>query len=229
MPLLSRRLALLLVLLMGVRAYAQEAPSSDWRAMEDRFAATVDEDQSGASKTLALLEKFLEARKDAPHRPHTAEEDARFREVGALRKAAGQAHLRITMPLLRQCGWPDDTQLSEKASRAAWLTLQQATKEEQDLASPLIEEAFKAGRLRPSEYALLVDRIRSRNQLPQRYGSQVFTKLSPSFPTNSWGPVEDPDHLDERRTAIGLETICDDLRGFGDLDVDALNPRCAKR
>lgn len=196
--------------------------------MESDFEAIVEEDQSGAQKTMALLEKFLEARKDDPERPHSAEEDARFREVGAARKKAGQEHLKIIIPILKRCGWPDYTKLSEKASRAAWLTIQHASKEEQESVEPMIEDAFKSGRLRPQEYALLVDRIRSRKKLPQLYGSQVFTKLSPTGSTSTWGPVEDLDHLDERRASIGLEPICDYLRGFGDLKVSELNPKCGK-
>lgn len=225
---IHKQLALLLLLHSCAPSFAQSAIACDWKAMESSFEAIVDEDQSGAQMTMALLEKFLQARKDDPERPHSAEEDAHFKEVGAIRKKAGQEHLKVMLPILKSCGWPDYTKLSEKASRAAWLTIQHASKADQDAVEPMIEEAFKVGKIRPAEYALLVDRIRTRNKRPQLYGSQVFTKLSPTGAKNTWGPIDDIDHLDERRASIGLEPICDYLRGFGDLNVSELNPRCTK-
>ncbi|HVS09903.1 MAG TPA: DUF6624 domain-containing protein, partial [Planctomycetota bacterium] len=74
------------------------------------------------------------------------------------------------------------------------------------------------------QVARLADRVQVARGLPQRYGTQYRlrragerTVLEPST------PIEDPERLDERRAAMGLEpheTYLARLRGFYGLQPD---------
>jgi hypothetical protein len=55
--------------------------------------------------------------------------------------------------------------------------------------------------VRPSNIALLEDRIATQNGRPQRYGSQFHTEPDGSVVPC---PIEDPERLDERRASVGL-------------------------
>jgi hypothetical protein len=58
------------------------------------------------------------------------------------------------------------------------------------------------GQARPDSYAYLYDRVAVAEQRPQRYGSQYGADGTPE-------PIEDPDHVDERRKAVGLDTMAE--------------------
>jgi hypothetical protein len=61
----------------------------------------------------------------------------------------------------------------------------------------------------PRHLAYLDDRIRVREGLPQRYGTQLQKRADGWEPL----PVEDPEALDARRQAVGLEPITEYLDG----------------
>ena len=67
-----------------------------------------------------------------------------------------------------------------------------------------METAVSGGELQPVHLAYLTDRLRTFEGKPQLYGTQGQT--------NSDGlivpfPIEDEEHVDERREAIGLEPL----------------------
>ena len=61
----------------------------------------------------------------------------------------------------------------------------------------------------PRHLAYLEDRIRVREGLPQRYGTQLQKSGEGWQPL----PTEEPDSLDARRQAVGLEPISEYLEG----------------
>jgi len=69
----------------------------------------------------------------------------------------------------------------------------------------MMREAVKQGNARPSSLALLEDRIALRQGKKQIYGSQIGRdKETGEFFVS---PLEDPDHVNERRAEVGLGTI----------------------
>jgi hypothetical protein len=146
-----------------------------------------------------------------------AEEDARVREELA---AAGtlhdgyhprmeRVHRRNASRLhaiLDQHGWPGRTMVGADGAHAAWIVVQHAIGDPalQRRALPLLRSAAAQGEVSVVEVAMLEDRIRVSEGRLQRYGTQydwdADGRLSPL-------PVEDPEHVDERRRAVGLSPL----------------------
>lgn len=103
--------------------------------------------------------------------------------------------------IIAKHGWPGKSLVGQDAANAAWLLVQHADKDlafqKQCLA--LIEKAVAAGEVRAVDHAYLYDRIAVAEKRPQRFGTQ-FAEDRPQ-------PIEDEEHVDERRTAIGLGTM----------------------
>ena len=91
---------------------------------------------------------------------------------------------------------------------AAWLVLQHAIGEPdvQRGCLPILREAAERGEATLAQVAYLEDRIAFFERRPQRYGTQFDWDergmLSP------W-PIEDPEGVDARRTAVGLPPLAD--------------------
>ncbi|GGO55285.1 DUF6624 domain-containing protein [Streptomyces lasiicapitis] len=100
-------------------------------------------------------------------------------------------------------GWPGFALVGKEAAHAAWLLAQHAGEdpEFQHRALGLLAAAVEVGDADPADLAFLVDRCRVHDGLPQVYGTQYIRDADGL----RMQPVEDPDHLDERRAAAGLE------------------------
>ena len=64
----------------------------------------------------------------------------------------------------------------------------------------MMKAAVDKGELEGGLYATSVDRVRIQDGQKQLYGSQFDTKGDKCEPL----PIEDPEHVDERRKAVGL-------------------------
>jgi hypothetical protein len=106
-------------------------------------------------------------------------------------------------------GWFDIRRHGAAADNAAWLLVQHADGDPAYQASvaALLEPKVSTGDTNPANFAYLSDRIAVRNGRPQRFATQAEcvegTWLAPS--------IEDPDGLDARRSAMGLEPYRDQL------------------
>ncbi|WP_218041543.1 DUF6624 domain-containing protein [Acrocarpospora macrocephala] len=109
--------------------------------------------------------------------------------------------------VVRERGWPLLSQVGEDGGLAAWLLAQHAD------ASPEIQREFHAAlseavvgeEAMPANLAYLEDRVRVNSGRPQLYGTQFMDDGRDFGPR----PIEDPEHLDERRAAVGLEPFED--------------------
>jgi hypothetical protein len=103
--------------------------------------------------------------------------------------------------LVAKHGWPGNSLVGQDAAKAAWLLVQHADKDVafQKQCLELLEKAVKAGEASAIDHAYLYDRVAVAEQRPQRYGTQ-FRDQKPQ-------PIEDEEHVDERRTALGLGTM----------------------
>ncbi|HEX2572138.1 MAG TPA: DUF6624 domain-containing protein [Polyangia bacterium] len=102
-------------------------------------------------------------------------------------------------------GWPGRRMVGPQATFCAWLLVQHADHDRafQKQCLAALEQAVAAGEASPKEFAYLFDRVRVAEDKPQRYGTQfrrVDGELVPE-------PIEDPEHVNERRLAIGLVTL----------------------
>ena len=110
--------------------------------------------------------------------------------------------------IIAQHGWPKFSEVG-KVAKAACLVIQHAsTNEIRKKYLPLLEAACKEGEADWRGYALMYDRIMMNETGNQFYGSQLRTS-----PDKNWVyefvPIEDIEHLNERRRDKGLEPIED--------------------
>ena len=108
--------------------------------------------------------------------------------------------------MLSRCGWPKKSVVGPEAARAAWLLTQHADMdpEYQVLASRELKYAVFGKEAEPLDLAVLVDRNRRLNDLPQVYGMQYFTGPDGAI---EFYDIVNPAKLDERREEIGLSSF----------------------
>ena len=143
------------------------------------------------------------------------EEDQRIRRV-AEQSAAGprlpppellaewrsidEANTTWLAELTERVGWPGRTMVGEDGAHAAWLLAQHADPGHQPKFLKLLRAAVAAGEASAREQAYLEDRVRVHAGQPQLYGTQFMYDQDELKPQ----PIEDPEHLDQRRAAVGL-------------------------
>jgi hypothetical protein len=110
------------------------------------------------------------------------------------------ANTRWLAELTGHVGWPGRTLAGEDGAHAAWLLAQHADHEHQRTFLELLRAAVEAGQASAKDLAYLEDRVRLHDGRPQRYGTQFIGDEQGLRPH----PIEDPEHLDERRAAVGL-------------------------
>jgi hypothetical protein len=105
--------------------------------------------------------------------------------------------------IVAEHGWPGRSLVGDDGASSAWLLAQHADHdpEFQARALELMRAAVEAGEADAGELAYLTDRVLVAQGRPQLYGTQ-FRHGGPQ-------PIEDPEHLDERRAAVGLEPFAD--------------------
>lgn len=114
--------------------------------------------------------------------------------------------------ILEEYGWVHQDIVGKKGSGALFLVIQHADLPIQEKYLPVLRDAVKSGAARKDDLALLEDRVLMRQGKKQVYGSQVV-----KGPNGNWvvHPIEDPEHVDERRLEIGLLPIADYLSRMG--------------
>ena len=107
-------------------------------------------------------------------------------------------------------GWPGVSLVQEDGAAAAWLLLKHAIGDPvlQRRCLPLVEAAAAVGEVPAWQPATLLDGIRFYEGRPQVYGSVFdWDELGEMAP---W-PIEDADGVDERREAVGLPPLAEQI------------------
>jgi len=107
-------------------------------------------------------------------------------------------------------GWPTERLVGVDGAKAAHRIAQHSINHPEFMREcrRLLDEASANGEVPRWQFAYMDDRIRVYEGLPQRYGTQWRGGPNGLEPY----PIEDPDHMDERRTALGLPSLAE-LRG----------------
>ena len=103
--------------------------------------------------------------------------------------------------IISKYGWPTISSVGVEASQAAWLIAQHAD-HDIDFQAQCLEmmRQLEPQDVSPTNRAYLEDRVRVNQGKAQIYGTQFngnVDKLEPQ-------PIEDEEHLDERRASVGL-------------------------
>lgn len=104
------------------------------------------------------------------------------------------------MAIIAEHGWPGKSLVGTDGAHAAWLLVQHCSRTFQEECLPLLEKAVAQQEATGKDYAYLLDRVLMHRGKPQVYGTQFRTMDG----TTLVHPIEDPDHLDERRRSVGL-------------------------
>jgi hypothetical protein len=106
--------------------------------------------------------------------------------------------------IISQYGWLGKSMIGSKANVALFLVIQHSNLETQKKYYPLLEKSVLAGESRPSDQALMLDRILMWSGKKQIYGTQLV-------PDDNGGlkfyPIENELEVNQRRKQIGLSTI----------------------
>jgi Family of unknown function (DUF6624) len=111
--------------------------------------------------------------------------------------------------VIAEVGWPDRSMVGEDGAHAAWLLAQHADRDPafQRRCLDLVTQAAARGQASPTELAYLTDRVLLAEGKSQEYGTQFTGRKG------GWVPrrLRDPEHVDERRAAVGLGTLADNM------------------
>jgi hypothetical protein len=142
-----------------------------------------------------------------------ADEDQRMRRSVAANArqwdaSVDERNARRMRSIINEIGWPTTSKVGAQAEHMAWLLVQHADLDFQKECFALMARE-PADEVCPRHLAYLEDRIRVRDGLPQRYGTQLQKG------DDGWEPLPtlDPEELDARRQAVGLEPIAEYLDG----------------
>jgi hypothetical protein len=113
--------------------------------------------------------------------------------------------------IIKRYGWPGVRFAGASGSQNAFLVLQHADSESQHKYLPLLRDAVDKNDALGDELALLEDRVRVNDGLPQLYGSQA----KPNGSSMELYPIEDELNVDKRRAAIGLQPLADYAKMLG--------------
>lgn len=116
-----------------------------------------------------------------------------------------QSHTKKLRNIIDKHGWPTLSMVNEDGADAMWLLAQH---QDHDLAFQeklltLLKYAVESGDAPARHFAFLTDRVRIHKNLPQLYGTQWNQQEGKWFRY----PVESPETLNERRLAMGLNSL----------------------
>ncbi len=118
-------------------------------------------------------------------------------------------NLKRVSEILDSKGWLGPDQVGEEASTTLFLVIQHADVKEWKKYLPIMRKAVQEKKASASNLALLEDRYLAFGlNKKQLYGSQLQTIKG----VTKLMPIEDPDHLDERRASVGLPPIAEYLK-----------------
>lgn len=124
----------------------------------------------------------------------------------AMLRAVDSLNTEWLRAVVARRGWPAISQVGTEASGGAWLLVQHADRDPafQRAMLALMEPLVASGEVSGSNVAYLTDRVRVAAGEPQRYGTQV-ERWEGRTPIPF--PIEDPDNVDARRSAMGMSTL----------------------
>jgi hypothetical protein len=119
--------------------------------------------------------------------------------------------------ILDEKGWLGPDIVGVKGNATLFLVVQHADHQTRLKYIPMLRDAVKKGNAKPSDLALMEDRVLLAQGEKQIYGSQLETDIKTNLYVLS--PMIDPDNVDKRRAEVGLKPIAEYLQ-FWDLTWD---------
>ena len=113
--------------------------------------------------------------------------------------------------VVAEIGWPTISKVGKEIASNAWCLVQHADHDVgfQKHCLSLMKEQSESEVL-PADVAYLEDRVRVNSEQLQIYGTQLQEINGEDMPRE----IEDREHVDERRRAVGLNTMAEYLEHF---------------
>ena len=205
----------ILCLSLGCRLLADDQPKPSPEANYDKalqaeLLAILENDQGGRSQIDRVKKE---------HGLNSPEMQTLWKTINE-RDAADLAKIKA---ILDTRGWVGPNVVGPKANSALFFVIQHADTATQQKYLPLMRTAVKEKKAFPGQLALLEDRVALAEGRLQTYGSQLRSDKDGHY---FLSPLVDPDHVDERRAAVGLGTMAENLQRFNlPWDVEAYKQR----
>jgi len=161
---------------------------------------------SGASRHDAALRHELLAMCEVDQKVRQSFGSHMSAESVAEMQAVDARHTSRMRAIVAKHGWPSRSLVGDDGSHAAWLLVQHADSAFMAQCLPLMERAVAAGQASGKDYVYLLDRVRMQQGKPQVYGTQFTLAADGQLVLH---PIEDAEHVDERRRAIGLPPMAE--------------------
>lgn len=125
--------------------------------------------------------------------------------------AGNPARFSAFQQIVDKHGWPGTDLVGLEGNNIAFDIALNAPAEQQKTLLPLLTRAAEEGRAPAVYAAVLEDRIRVADGRNQLYGTMTILEAdgTPQAPV-----VDDPEHLDERRKAVGLPPLAEQMAQF---------------
>jgi outer membrane protein OmpA-like peptidoglycan-associated protein len=182
-----------------------------WQQMVERTKRQNELDEAKLNKPLIKqLDSIL--KNDQRYRAKLEETEAQFgwdskqvKELWRLIEKNDSINLIQVKYILKKYGWLGPETIGHFGTTTLFLVIQHAPLVDQIKYLPMMREAVKSRKILPSDLALLEDRVALGQGKKQIYGSQV--EMDPIKNNYRIAPLIDPDHVDKRRAAVGLEPL----------------------
>ena len=126
---------------------------------------------------------------------------------------ADSINLILVSGILERFGWLGKEEIGERGATTLFMVIQHSNLSTQDKYLPLMRTAATNGNASLRNLALLEDRVALYHGRRQLYGSQVIWNMKTDH--YQLAPLDDPEHVDARRAAMGLPALQDYLDAFG--------------
>jgi hypothetical protein len=179
-------------LLAIVKANQEKAAESMDKVLADLLSDVYYADQDSRHEIKSVAKKY------GNDSPEMKAQWKKISEIDSLNQ------LTVTN-ILDERGWLGADVVGKKGNQALFLVIQHADITTQEKYLPMMRQAVKDGKARASSLALLEDRVLLRQGKRQIYGSQVF--IDGATGAQFVKPLDDPEHVDERRASVGLDSL----------------------
>jgi hypothetical protein len=162
---------------------------------------TVDEDDQKYRLQLSDLQDKKEV------------DSAAWKEIMVRMREADSINLIKVRAIVDKYSWLGADVIGYQCNTAMFMVIQHSGLPVQEKYLPVIREAAASGRVQPRHLAMLEDRVALWEGRKQRYGTQL--KWDEQVKGYRLAPLEDPDHVDQRRNSVGLSPLAVYLAQWG--------------
>ncbi|WP_316795472.1 DUF6624 domain-containing protein [Pedobacter agri] len=182
-----------------------------------KFLKGIKQELADPIKKMGVSDQAIRLKLDSVRKISGLNSEAEQAVITEMKKR-DSANFKVFEEIITKYGWLGPHEIGYKNNQYLFLILQHADLESQRKYLPLFRKSHKLGRVLPKDLAYLEDRVNMRDGKMQQYGSQ--TLIDKNTKKYILFPVEDVEHVDERRAAVGLESLKSYIKSSFNNDFD---------